>query len=264
MVKLHYRVYGQGHPLLILHGLLGAGGNWHSLSRNVFAESLATYTLDLRNHGHSPHTEEMSYAAMARDVFEFAQDLHAGSVHVLGHSMGGKVAMQLALSYPQIVDRLIVVDVAPRAFDDDRPHVIEALKSIDLERHEDRKSIERALVDDFGSAPVRQFLLKNVRRSHGRYRWLPNLDALERTYPQIAGPITAKGIFEGDALFVRGEESDYIRTLDVDQIRLRFPAAQFVTVAGAGHWVHVDAPDEFARIVMDFLDKSVPAGNPHV
>ncbi len=258
-MKLYYRKYGRGKPFLILHGLLGASGNWHSLSRTTFGRTWATYTLDLRNHGRSPHAREMTYAAMARDVLEFTQDLHAGDVHVMGHSMGGKVAMQLAISYPQLVDRLIVVDVAPRAFDDARPRVIQALKSVDLAKHTDRRSIDRALAPHFESRSVRQFLMKNLVRKDGRFAWRPNLDALERAYPGIAGPVTAKGIFEGDALFLRGELSDYIRESDERDIVRRFPAARIETVPGAGHWVHADAPEAFARRVSEFLASPVAA-----
>jgi pimeloyl-ACP methyl ester carboxylesterase len=195
----------------------------------------------------------MSYAAMARDVLEFAQDLHAGNVHILGHSMGGKVAMELAISYPQIVDRLVVVDVAPRAFHDSHPAVIEALKSLDLSRHRDRDSIEHELSKDFESAAVRQFLMKNLRMLDGRFVWRPNLDALEQSYGQIAGPVTAKGIFDGETLFIRGGRSDYVRDSDVVEIGRRFPAARIATIDTAGHWVHADAPDEFTRTVSEFL-----------
>ena len=196
---------------------------------------------------------------MARDVLEFAQDLHAGTVHVLGHSMGGKVAMQLAISYPQIVDRLIVVDVAPRAFDEVRPAVIEALQAIDLSGHSERETIDSELSAEFESEAVRQFLMKNLRLVDGQYAWLPNLDALERAYGQIAGPVTAKGIFEGETLFVRGGQSDYIRDSDLDEIYSRFPAAEVVTIDQAGHWVHADAPDEFAATVSEFLADTVEA-----
>jgi pimeloyl-ACP methyl ester carboxylesterase len=200
----------------------------------------------------------MTYAAMARDVLEFAQDLHEGNVHVMGHSMGGKVAMELAISYPHIVDRLIVVDVAPRAFEDPRPAVVKALRSLDLSLHSDRDSIEEELAKDFESASVRQLLMKNLRRVDGRYVWLPNLAALERSYENIAGPITAKGIFEGDALFIRGGQSDYIRDSDLSDILNRFPSSEIVTIEAAGHWVHADAPDAFARTVSEFLAAAVP------
>ena len=258
-MRLHYRKYGHGQPFLILHGLLGSSGNWHSLSRNVFGRNWATYTLDLRNHGGSPHASEMTYAAMARDVLEFAQDLHEGNVHVMGHSMGGKVAMELAISYPHIVDRLIVVDVAPRAFDDLRPKIVKTLRSLDLSLHSDRDSIDEALSKDVESAAVRQMLMKNLRHVDGRYVWLPNLPALEQSYENIAGPITAKGIFEGDTLFIRGEQSDYIRQTDLTGIQGRFPASEIVTINGAGHWVHADSPDEFARTVSEFLVSAVPS-----
>jgi pimeloyl-ACP methyl ester carboxylesterase len=194
---------------------------------------------------------------MARDVLEFAQDLHTGNVHVLGHSMGGKVAMQLAISYPHMVDRLVVVDVAPRAFDDSRPAVIGALKEIDLSQHSDRETIDRALMSRFESTAVRQFLMKNLRLVDGQYVWLPNLDALEEAYEQISGPVTAKGIFEGDTLFIRGGKSDYIRESDLTEIYARFPAARIVTIDEAGHWVHADTPEEFASTVAEFLADTV-------
>jgi esterase len=199
----------------------------------------------------------MTYAAMARDVLEFAQDLHEGNVHLLGHSMGGKVAMELSISYPHLVDRMVVVDVAPRAFEDPRPSVVEALRLIDLSRHSHRDTIDNELKQSFASASVRQFLMKNLRMVDGRFAWRPNLDALQQAYAHIAGPITARGIFEGDTLFIRGGRSDYIRESDLDEIHARFPAAEVVTIDGAGHWVHADAPDEFARRVVEFLGSTV-------
>ncbi len=253
-MKLFYKKYGEGKPLVILHGLLGASGNWHTLARNRFSAVATVITVDLRNHGQSPHDARMDYAAMSEDVRELLDDLGLPSANLLGHSMGGKVAMQLALSEPDRVDRLVVVDVAPKAYESRHDHIIAALRSLDLDAHESRSEIDDALSWDISSLAVRQFLLKNLRYSPDEgYSWLMNLRAIYQSYDDIAGPVTASGSFSGPALFVRGGESDYVLASDEDEIRRLFPDARFVTVEGAGHWVHAEAPAEFAEIVTEFL-----------
>ncbi|MBT8401686.1 MAG: alpha/beta fold hydrolase, partial [Rhodothermia bacterium] len=219
-----------------------------------FSNVASVIAADLRNHGQSPHGERMDYEAMSRDVLEMLDDLDLASVNLLGHSMGGKVAMQLALTEPDRVERLVVVDVAPKAYENRHENIIEALKSLDLAAYDSRSEIDEALKRDIPSLPVRQFLLKNLRYSaEDGYSWLVNLAAIDQSYDEIAGPVTATGEFSGPTLFVRGGQSDYLLQSDEDDIRRLFPEARFVTVEGAGHWVHAEAPNEFADIVIEFL-----------
>lgn len=253
-MDLFFKRYGAGEPLLILHGLLGASGNWHTLSQRVFGESFEVYALDQRNHGRSPHSEGFDYPTLADDVFAFMRQHGLASAHLLGHSMGGKTAMQVALTYPDLVDRLIVVDIAPKAYPPHHTVIFDALRSIDLTHPTDRRSIDAHLAPRIPDLGVRQFLLKNLASDGaGRYRWKMNLDGLFANYAAISGQPEATTTFDGPTLFIRGGRSDYIHDDDLPTIRRLFPTADLVTIPNAGHWVHAEAPDAFAEAVMDFL-----------
>lgn len=256
-MELFYNQHGQdGPPLLLLHGLLGASGNWHTLSRGAFSEIATVYTLDQRNHGRSPHTEHMDYSKMAADVREFVDHHNLGSVSLLGHSMGGKTAMQTALSYPELVDRLIVVDMTPRAYPPHHQDLLDALHRIDPTTYDSRREIDAALASDVPSRPIRQFLLKNLDFDGEQYTWKMNLEAIRAHYDALNGALPNEGIFDGPTLFIRGGRSDYVRDEDLSGIQDRFPAAALATIDEAGHWVHADTPEPFASIVSDFLSES--------
>ena len=254
-MKLFSREYGTGFPLLIIHGLLGSSGNWHSLSRSVFADSFHTFTLDMRNHGQSPHDSEMSYELMANDVVTFADDHQLERFHVLGHSMGGKVAMTLAAREPDRVKKLIVADIAPRSYPDHHSHLFRALMSLDLADIISRRDADARLMEDIASLPVRQFLLKNL--AYGKddgYVWRPNLDNIYHAYSEISGSADQiEGGFGGETLFISGGASGYITADDNERIRKLFPKATVATMDGVGHWLHAEAPQEFSQIVLDFL-----------
>lgn len=254
-MELFHRVYGDGPPLLVLHGLLGAGGNWHTLSSKRFGESFTTYVLDLRNHGASPHSDEFDYPTMAADVVEFADSHGLDRFHVLGHSMGGKVAMFLALSFPDRVDRLVVADMSPLASRNDHDDILEALQSVDLERVASRDDANAMLAERLPDEPMRQFLLKNLSRGDdGRYTWKMNLPAIVRNYPRL-GEAVPDGVFQGPTLFVRGTRSGYVEAQDEAAIRRIFPNATIEDI-DAGHWVHAERPQEFADTVLRFLTTS--------
>lgn len=256
-MDLFYNQYGEsGPPLIVLHGLLGESGNWHTLSRTAFQTVATVYALDQRNHGRSPHTEEMDYPSMAEDVHRFIDRHDLDGASLLGHSMGGKTAMQVALSYPEDVERLIVADMAPKAYPPRHEHLLDALDQIDPSNYDRREDIDAALAEDVSSWPIRQFLLKNLDYDGEQYSWRVNLDAIRRNYDQINAALPRDGTFEGPALFVRGGQSEYLDEEDLPDIRARFPAAELVTIEEAGHWVHADAPDAFADVVMDFLSET--------
>ncbi len=257
-MELHYKQYGEeGTPLIILHGLLGASGNWHTLSRNVFSKQFRVFALDQRNHGESPHHERLDYPAMAEDLREFMDQHGLHTAHVMGHSMGGKTAMRFALDHPDRVERLIVVDMAPKAY---RPHhltLIDAMLEMHPERYDSRSEIDEVLAARVKSWPIRQFLLKNLTydTEKGLYYWKNNLKAVRENYQHIISGLSLDGQFRRPTLFVRGERSGYVQSEDVAQIWRGFPNAQVVTIERANHWVHADAPQPFASSVMDFLTK---------
>lgn len=251
--QLFYKEYGDGHPLIILHGLLGASGNWHTLSRNVFSERFRVLTVDQRNHGRSFHSDRFDYPAMAEDVWRFMDEMDLASAHLLGHSMGGKTAMYAALAFPERIDRLIVVDMAPKMYPPHHAHILEALQNINPSTYDQRSDIDDALAASISSYAVRQFLLKNLDYDGERYTWKMNLDAIVEHYDKINQGIDTHRTYEGPTLFIRGGRSDYIEDDDLPRIRKNFPQAELVTIDEAGHWVHADAPEAFAEAVMDFL-----------
>ena len=252
-MHLFRQTYGQGPPLLILHGLFGASGNWTTLARNVYAEHFRTVAVDLRNHGRSPHDESFSYADMTRDILDTMADEGIPKAHVLGHSMGGKLAMHLALEHPDRVDRLIVADIGPQEYPRRHDALFDAMESLHPERYGSRREIDVALSRGIPSAPVRQFLMKNLEREGEAYRWSINLPAIRHGYPGIIGSVDSWDTFDGNVLFVRGGKSDYLSEGDLPRIRALFPFADMVSLKNAGHWLHADQPNAFARITLDFL-----------
>jgi esterase len=252
-MQLNYQRYGQGAPLIILHGLFGSLNNWNTLSKRL-GEHYQVFAVDQRNHGASPHSEQSSYPLMAEDLRAFMQEQQLDSAHLLGHSMGGKTAMQFALSYPEQVEKLIVVDIAPNAYPPHHDMILDALCGLDLSQHSSRAALDQALAHTIDSRPVRQFLLTNVTRDDaGRFTWKMNLDGIKQSYDRIIGAIEQHGRFDKPALFVRGETSDYIQDSDQPAIEALFPQAQILTIAGSGHWVHAEAPEDFLAVVLDFL-----------
>ncbi|MBI3191062.1 MAG: alpha/beta fold hydrolase, partial [Pedosphaera parvula] len=211
LMQLHFQCHGHGFPLLILHGLLGSSDNWQPLARR-FAAHLRVFTVDLRNHGRSPHDTAMDYPTLAKDLEKFIDDHRLTKVHLLGHSLGGKVAMQLALSSPASVEKLIVVDIAPKTYSARHEHIVEALLALDLKRYHRRREIEDALARDIPDHAVRQFLLKNLAHDeHGAFRWKANLPAIRNHTDEFRHSPPAKGTYAGPALFLRGDQSDYIQ-----------------------------------------------------
>ena len=253
-MNLHYQAYGDGFPLLILHGLLGASGNWHTLSRTRFGRHFRTVAVDQRNHGRSPHSSVFDYAVMAEDVADLMAQRGLDAAHLLGHSMGGKTAMRAALDHPDKVEKLVVVDIAPKAYPPHHEPIFAALRGLDLSAHESRASIDAALAERIASRPVRQFLLKNLSHDGaGSYAWQMNLEGIYAGYEAISGAVESETVFEGPVLFIRGANSDYVADEDLEAIQKNFPQARLETIEGAGHWIHADRPEAFADAVLDFL-----------
>ena len=252
---LHHKIYGQGRPLVILHGLFGMLDNWRTLAGR-WAEEYRVILVDLPNHGRSPHVDRFDYPSMAEAVAELLEYLGLDKVDLLGHSMGGKVAMQAALNYPGLVRKLIVVDMTPRQYRRGHDDVLAALQALDPARITDRKHAAELLSVHLSDPGVQLFLLKNLTRSDtGGYRWRMNLPIIAEQYDHLVGPVGNFGdTFPGPALFIRGGKSGYVRDEDLEYIEHLFPAAELVTVAGAGHWVHAEADEEVYSIVRGFLN----------
>ncbi len=254
-MELNFKVLGEGEPLIILHGLFGMLDNWQTLGRQ-FAEEFKVYLVDQRNHGKSPHDPIMDYASMAEDLFDLMLDEDISSANIMGHSMGGKTVMQFAHMHPEKVHKLIVVDMAPRAYESGHRPIFEALYQVDLNLVENRTDAEEMLAQGIKDEGIRLFLLKNLKRKkEGGYEWKMNLDAIFRHYPDILSPIQNEIPFANPALFIRGARSNYILDADFDLIKEQFTDAEIATVEDAGHWVHAEAPEELLQLVLDFLKK---------
>lgn len=253
-MPLHFEQYGAGRPLLILHGLFGSLENWRTLSK-IFARSFQVFVPDQRNHGRSPHSTEFTYPAMMADLREFMEKQELSSAHLLGHSMGGKTAMLFALTYPDSVDKLIVVDIAPKAYARGHDDIFSALFSLDLSTIHSRQEADVALAKTIPNLALRQFLLKNLDRDEaGGFRWRSGLEEIHQNYPEMIKALDVnQWQFTQPTLFIRGAQSDYIRDTDLPAITAMFPQARLATIPQAGHWVHAEKPQEFARLVLDFL-----------
>lgn len=254
MAILERLEFGAGRPVVILHGLFGSARNWASIARRL-AERRRVVALDLRNHGASPWTDDMTYPAMAADIRDVIAPL--GRCAVVGHSMGGKVAMATALLYPGLVERLAVVDIAPVPYTG-RQHgdYIRAMQAVDLAGTQRRAEVEEALRPGVDDPAIRAFLLQNLAPDEtGGLRWRLNLAVLGGALPDIMGwPDLAGRRYDGPVRFLAGETSDYIRPESHEALRGYFPRAEIVTVANAGHWPHAEQPEAFLRLLQPFLE----------
>jgi esterase len=255
-MRLAFKVQGDGVPLIIVHGFLGSSDNWRTMSK-LLSEHFRVFTVDLRNHGQSPHSAVMNYQIMAEDLREFIEEHGLRFPHVLGHSMGGKVAMQLALQYPGMLGKLVVVDIAPKTYPSTYRPLLTTLRALPLQAYNLFSEIDAALSVAIPDQIVRQFLLKNLTRDpHDGFRWRIALDAIIQNYDELTKAIVAGPPFTKPACFIRGGRSNLLDQSDFPAIRVCFPQAQFKTIGNAGHWVHFDAADEFYTMVTDFLAPS--------
>ena len=251
---LHHVTYGAPGaqpPLVIVHGLFGSGRNWGVIARRL-AEGRLVVVPDMRNHGDSHWDAAHGYADLAADLSALIGG-HGGQADVLGHSMGGKAAMQLALTEPHRVRRLVVADIAPVAYGHSQRHLIAAMHALDLDGLSLRSEADRRLALAVPDAGVRAFLLQSLDLKAGAARWRLNLAALDAEMERIVGWPGTPGQFAGPTLLVKGARSDYIRATHRAAILAQFPAAEFAEIENAGHWLHADAPRDFEQIVARFL-----------
>ena len=259
-VRLYHRISGEGAPVVLLHGLFGSNDNLNGVSHRL-ARRWQVHALDLRNHGRSPHTNTMSYPEMAEDVVAYLDEQGLDEVALLGHSMGGKTAMELALSHPERVHRLIVADIAPVAYPRHHDAILAGLRAIDPGTIQSRTQADHILADYVDELPVRQFLLKNlVREGPDHFAWRMNLDAIERCYDRLTGGQTAQAAYTGPVLFIKGGDSDYILPKHRDSVSKLFPQAQLRVIPGTGHWLHAEKTDVFNALCERFLDGEMDHG----
>jgi pimeloyl-ACP methyl ester carboxylesterase len=240
-------------PLLIAHGLFGSARNWGAVARRL-SERRAVIAVDMRNHGESLRDPDHSYAAMASDLAEVIA-AHGGAADVLGHSMGGKAAMVLALTEPERVGRLVVADIAPVAYGHSQAEYVEAMQATDLAGVTRRSQADPRLAEHVEEKALRAFFLQSLAIDERGASWRLNLEVLADQMPAIMGFPDVPGRFDGPALFLTGGASDYVDAAHWPAITERFPQAERETIGGAGHWLHAEAPREVAEAVAAFLDR---------
>lgn len=251
-MKLFYRQSGAGKPLIILHGLFGSSDNWFSLAK-VFAEKYTVYLVDQRNHGQSPQSDDFNYKLLADDLYSFIKEHKLDKPDIIGHSMGGKTAMNFAVKYPDQLGKLIIVDIVPKAYPVHHDHILDGLHDIDIDALTSRSEADTLLSKQVPEPAVRQFLLKNLyRTSEGKFQWRINLKAIDNHIVEIGDGMQYTGTFEGPTLFINGARSTYFKSGDESLIISLFPSAKIITL-NTGHWVQAENPEEFAQAVFSFL-----------
>jgi len=252
-MRLHYELQGEGHPLLFLHGFLGSSDNWRAM-RKSFAATYKVFSLDLRNHGSSPHSSSMNYCVMADDLREFLLEHGLSKFSLLGHSMGGKVAMQFASESPEAIEKLVIVDIGPKAYPPTHRLLLQTMQNLELSGLKTYSQAEAALRVTIADSALSKFVVKNLTRDpNGAFQWRIGLEELAANYDELIKAPAIPNRFDKPTCFIRGALSRFIEDQDFAVIREYFPLAEFHTVANAGHWVHIDAPGEFHRIVDEYL-----------
>lgn len=250
-VELFYRELGEGQPLVILHGLFGSSDNWYSLSKQL-AEHFKVYVVDQRNHGQSPHTTVHDYVALTDDLNHFLDSHKIVKPVVIGHSMGGKTAMNFAIAHPDKLSKLIVVDIVPKSYPVHHDTILDGLKAIDLKELKSRGDADRMLSEYVPEPEVRQFLLKNLGRdSEQKFEWRINIPVLESHIEDMGASLQFEGKYEGPTLFILGSKSNYFKSGDEVVIRKYFPSAE-LRMMETGHWVQAQQPDIFLQNVLQF------------
>lgn len=241
--------------LLIFHGLFGQSDNFATLSKQ-FAEFYTVHAIDLRNHGRSFHSDDMSFEAMSEDILNYLNHHQIETCYLLGHSLGGRAVIEFAFKHPERIEKLIVADMAPKAYPPHHQGIIKALNSVDFEKIEKRSDVEELLKQYIPDMGTRQFLLKNVYHTdNGKYAFRFNLKTLTDSYNALVGTNLSDEMFDKPTLFLRGEKSDYILDGDFDMLYKHFPKAEIKTITNSGHWVHAENPKDFYEKTIAFLEK---------
>ena len=251
---LYSRIEGEGKPLLIIHGFLGMSDNWKSFGSLYATEGFQTHMLDLRNHGKSFHSDDFSYDVMSQDVLEYCKANNLDKVAIIGHSMGGKVAMLFATTYPEMVEKLVVADIGPKYYAPHHQDIFAGLNAVDFSTKPSRTEVEETLfpfIPDFGT---RQFLMKNLYWVEpGQLDFRFNLKVFNANMEVVGTALPEENIFEKPTLFIRGGNSRYILDTDFESIKTHFPKAVFETIPNVGHWLHAENPKLFFEETARFL-----------
>ncbi|MFT5823837.1 MAG: esterase [Crocinitomix sp.] len=259
-MKLFYRILGNENeegnlnkkPLFILHGLFGSSDNWQTLAKK-FAEDYVVYLVDQRNHGHSPHADAFNYDLMADDFHSLITELGLSKINVIGHSMGGKTVINFAKNHPDLLDKMIIVDISHKQYPMHHEQILAGLNAIDLSTVKTRGSADKILREYVSELGVRQFLLKNLYWiEKGQLAWRINIPVLSRSIHETIGPIEFD-VISVNTLFVRGGRSNYILETDYAEIATKFTNSNIYSITKSGHWIHAEAPLEFYTTVIDFL-----------
>lgn len=257
-MKLFYRRYGSGDPVIILHGVFGISDNWVTIGRKL-ANNFEVFIPDMRNHGQSPHSPTINYFSMVDDLLEFIEEHEIEDPVLIGHSMGGKVAMNFVLDVALPVKKLVVVDIGPGAYTPRQIHlrIIRAMKAVNFDSVQSRSDVENIIMGSLNDKKLIRFILKNLHRiNEKRYGWRLNIDAINENLENISGGINLSNSYSNPSLFILGGASDYVTEDDQSLILEYFDNAQFKTIQNATHWVHADHPDELCSILSDFLGKA--------
>jgi pimeloyl-ACP methyl ester carboxylesterase len=252
-MELNYKMYGQGIPVVILHGVFGMLDNWHHFAKQL-SEDFWVTTLDQRNHGRSPHSDDFDYDLMVEDLKSFLWNHQIKKTHFIGHSMGGKVAMFFSLRYPELVDKTVVVDIGVKSYPPRHDKIFESLCGVDVTAMKSREDIQTELSKAIAQKHIVNFLLKNVARERGSeyFRWKMNLKAIRNNYEKLLTQVYCDFQSDKEVLFIKGDNSDYILHDDMIEI-MDFPKAKIETIKDAGHWVHAEQEYTMLQIVRDFL-----------
>lgn len=254
-MELHSTILGEGKPFLILHGFLGMSDNWKTLGNQFSEAGYQVHLIDQRNHGRSPHSPEFSYDIMAEDLKAYCEQHDLENIVLLGHSMGGKTAMFTATSYPDLVDKLIVADIAPKYYAPHHQKILAGMQAVDQAKLDSRGKADEVLSEFVEEKSVRQFLLKNLYwKDKGLLGLRLNIEVLSQSAEIVGEELPVDKRYSGSTLFIRGEKSNYIETSDHARIAQQFPNSKIETVEGAGHWVHAQKRDEFYKVVENYLN----------
>lgn len=254
MQILHSRIVGEGKPLLILHGYFGMGDNWKSHANSFAKDSFQVHLLDQRNHGRSFHSDEFDYELMVEDLYNYIEHHKLENVDLIGHSMGGKTVMLFATEYPELVNKLVIADISPRMYPPHHHDILDGLNSVDFIIHNTRKLVDEQLSKYIRDVGVRGFLTKSLYwKEKGQLAYRFNLKSLTENNNEVGEALPSFTVFEGETLFLKGENSGYISAAEEPIISAHFPNAKIVTIANAGHWLHAENPKDFYKVVSEFL-----------
>ena len=253
-MNLFSRIYGQGDPFIILHGLFVMSDNWNSIGKAISSD-FEVHLLDLRNHGRSPHNMQFNYEVMTEDVKKYIKHYSLEKAIILGHSLGGKVAMSLASHYPELLKKMIIIDIAPKEYSVDfHLGILKNLIALNLQEYNSRKAIDLALQNDIRNKGVRLFLMKNLYRNQKQeFEWRFNISVLENQIKNISTVNFISEKIKTPTLFIKGENSDYITAKDYESINHYFPSSSIKVVKDAGHWVHAEQPLILQNILIEFI-----------